>query len=122
MILTDVKYYRVIKVLKRTFDNRYVVRQSTDTFLQVADTITEIESVCMKDSELFEGITNGKIAVFPRYVRQDMELVKKYSDMGFDCYLMNYRDYQDFKKRYIEKCIEGNENITDCKQLTFNFE
>ena len=113
--MTDNKLYYAIKLSKSGIDNNYR-HNNTNSILDYL-LPTYKKSMCIKDTELFEGIKNGKIAVFPRYVKQDMETVKNFSDMGFEIYLLMYRDFQDFKKRYIKKCIEVETVEDEGKQL-----
>jgi len=122
MILSNCKYYDVIKVLPEAFEGRFIATRSTDTFLDSA-TNKDVSSVRIKDIELFKGVTEGKIAVFPRYKRQDMQVVENYFKLGFTCYIMGYRDYCKFKKSYIEKCINiADKTTVEGKQTVFKFD
>lgn len=122
MILSECKYYYVRKVLPEAFEKRLIATRSTDTFLDSA-TSKDVSLLQIKDIDLFNGVTSGKIAIFPRYKRQDMQVVENYFKLGFTCYIMNYKDYCKFKKSYIEKCINiANKTTVEGKQKTFKFD
>ena len=114
--------YYVYKVLPGAFERRLIATRSTNTFLDSA-TNKDISFVRIEDTKLFKGITDGKIAIFPRYKRQDMQIVENYFKLGFTCYIMNYKDYCKFKKSYIEKCINITSKTTvEGKQTIFKFD
>ena len=113
--------YYVYKVLPEAFERRLIATRSTDSFLDSA-TNKDISFVCIEDTKLFTDITDGKIAIFPRYKRQDMQIVENYFKLDFTCYIMNYKDYCKFKKSYIEKCIDiTNSDTEEGKQKVFKF-
>ena len=64
-------------------------------------------------TELAENIKDGKVAVFPVSLDVRMEEVINTSGLGLQVYMMQFRAYKEFKKRYIADAVEG---LTDTER------
>lgn len=57
------------------------------------------------ENELFNGVQSGKIAIFPVYENQNMDIILFHYKNNFDCYLLPYRDYMQLKKHYVDSLV-----------------
>lgn len=57
-------------------------------------------------TELVKLIQDGKIAVFPIYEKQEIDNIKNHIEYGFTVYFMSYRQFIEFRNKYISECIE----------------
>lgn len=56
--------------------------------------------------ELVKLVQDGKIAVFPIYEKQETDNIKGHIEYGFTVYFMSYRQFIEFRNKYISECIE----------------
>ena len=56
--------------------------------------------------ELAELLQSGKIAIFPIWEKQKMDIINHHIYYGFDIYFMRYKDFRDWSKWYTENCVE----------------
>lgn len=76
--------------------------------------------VDIPEDQLFNGVQSGSIAIFPVYEKQDIDIILWHYKNNFDCYLLPYREYKQFKKRYIDSLVLSTpENETIKQQSLF---
>lgn len=68
----------------------------------------------IEEKTLLKGITDGKIAIFPIYEKQKMDVVDGHAKLGFTVYFMSYTKFLDFKKVYINNCVNA-ENLVNAE-------
>ena len=56
--------------------------------------------------ELVELVQSGKIAIFPIWEKQKMDNIRGHIHYGFGIYFMQYKDFRDWSKWYMENCVE----------------
>ena len=56
--------------------------------------------------ELAELVQSGKIAVFPIWEKQKMDIIIHHIYYDFEIYFMRYKDFFDWSKWYTENCVE----------------
>ena len=85
---------------------------SKDLFDCTKDNKKRLVSGSQTFKELTQKILDGKIAVFPIWIKQETENIEGHINYGFSVILLHYRDYLDFVEYYKENAVEINkENI-----------
>lgn len=66
--------------------------------------LTDTEEKTYK--ELTELLQSGKIAIFPIWGKQKMDNIRGHIYYGFDIYFMQYKNFNNWSKWYMENCVE----------------
>lgn len=101
----------IVFELKEEYKKELKYYESTKQFFYYDGDIGQ--KTIVKDIEektLLKGITDGKIAIFPIYEKQKMDVVDGHVKLGFTVYFMSYTKFLDFRKVYINNCINA-ENL-----------
>ena len=95
----------VFKLKEKYKHSELLYRNNTsELFYYVGDVATDIEEKTNK--ELVELVQSGKIAIFPIWKKQKMDIINHHIYYGFDIYFMQYKDFRDWSKWYTENCVE----------------
>lgn len=95
---------RLFKIQKNQNTIAYLQKYaSSKAFFNYTSLYERIEN--MTEKELFNGVQSGKIAIFPVYENQNMDIILYHYKNNFDCYLMPYRDYMQLKKNYVDSLV-----------------
>ena len=96
---------KVFKLKENYKHSELVYRNNTrELFYYVAAIATDMEEKTYK--ELAELVQSGKIAVFPIWKKQKMDIIIHHIYYGFDIYFMPYKDFMNWSKWYTENCVE----------------
>lgn len=95
----------VFKLKENYKHSELVHRNNTrELFDYAGDIVIDTEEKTYK--ELFALVQSGKIAVFPVWKSQKMDIINHHIYYGFDIYFMPYKDFRDWSKWYTENCVE----------------
>lgn len=98
---------QVFKLKENYKHSELLYRNSTSELFYYEGDIarfTDMEEKTYK--ELAKLIQLGKIVIFPICKMQKMDNIRGYIYYGFDIYFMQYKDYSDWSKWYMENCVE----------------
>lgn len=71
--------------------------------------------------EIEKLVESGKIAIFPIYAKQGIENIIGHIKMDFTIYFMSYSNFEEFKKKYIENCVNPSKVLEEDRQQEFQF-
>lgn len=77
------------------------------------DTRNFLSFVDIDYSKLIEKIQDGKIAIFPIDKRQYTTNIVNHIKYGFTVYLLQSEEFDEFKKNYIEDCVNSSKVMTE---------
>lgn len=88
------------KVTKDDIQNRLDYNTKDFFNIKTCLSLVKLEKSFIPSSKLAQGVQEGKLAIFPVYAKCRIIEIKSYLEMGFTCYLLEYKQYKEFEKYY----------------------